>query len=134
MYRQIKYLIIHCTATQKQTSIQSIKDYWKDVKKWNSVGYHILIEADGNYTQLANYEVIVNGALGYNHNAIHIAYIGGIDSTGKPADTRTAEQKQTLRSLVEYFKGCIEGITVLGHRDLPNVLKACPCFDVQTQL
>lgn len=134
MNRQVKYLIIHCTATQKQASIQSIKDYWKDVKKWKSVGYHILIESDGDYTQLENYETIVNGALGYNHNAIHIAYIGGIDETGKPTDTRTDAQKQTLRSLVEYFKGCIEGITVLGHRDLPNVLKACPCFDVQTQL
>lgn len=134
MNRQVKYLIIHCTATQKQASIQSIKDYWKDVKKWNSVGYHILIEADGDYTQIAPYEAIVNGALGYNYNSIHIAYIGGIDSTGKATDTRTDAQKQTLRSLVEYFKGCIEGITVLGHRDLPNVLKSCPCFDVQTQL
>ena len=134
MKRQIKYLIIHCTATQKQASIQSIKDYWKDVKKWDSVGYHIIVEANGNYTQLADYGEIVNGALGYNHNSIHIAYIGGIDRTGKVKDTRTKAQRKTLRSLVEYFKGSIEGLVVLGHRDLPNVLKACPCFDVQTQL
>lgn len=47
-------------------------------------------------------------------------------------DTRTPAQKAALRELVEKLKREYPGITVHGHNEFAN--KACPCFDVKTEL
>ena len=81
----------------------------------------------------------------YNRHSIGICYIGGLDASGKAADTRTIAQKTSLRQLVA--KLCTEYpiIEVLGHRDTsPDLdnsgevepaeyIKACPCFDVRSE-
>jgi len=77
---------------------------------------------------------VANGARGYNADSIHIAYIGGIDERGKPTDNRTEQQKQTMAEVVEDLLGLFPGAEVVGHRDLPGVRKACPCFDVSEWL
>lgn len=127
--RQIKYIVIHCTATPQNTTIQSIKNYWKNVLKWKSVGYHLIVKADGSYERLADDSEVTNGVAGYNSNSIHISYIGGIDSKGKALDNRTVMQKKTLLTLVRTMKERYPGAIVLGHRDFPKVAKDCPSFD-----
>ena len=52
--RDIKYLVVHCTATPKNTTIKSIQNYWKNNLGWKNVGYHYIIESNGNIVQLAN--------------------------------------------------------------------------------
>lgn len=127
--RKIKRIVVHCTATQQTIDIQSIINYWKSTLKWESMGYHYIIEANGNVVQLADLERITNGASGYNQNSIHIAYIGGIDSNKKPIDNRTTEQKYALRILIMQLTAKFPNVDILGHNQLPNVHKACPCFD-----
>ena len=70
---------------------------------------------------------------GWNATSIGICYIGGMTADNKQAkDTRTPAQKTALRELVAKLKAEYPGITVHGHNEFAN--KACPCFDVKTQL
>ena len=69
---------------------------------------------------------------GHNANSIGICYIGGVDKYGKPKDTRTPEQREALRALVEQLKTEYPGAKVHGHREF--AAKACPCFDVEKDL
>ena len=67
---------------------------------------------------------------GFNRHSIGICYEGGLDIRGRPADTRIPEQKDTLQKLLKRLKEDYPCAKVLGHRDLPGVKKACPCFNV----
>ena len=83
-------------------------------------------------------------AKGYNAHSIGVAYEGGLDVKGHPADTRTEEQKHALRVLVRVLRKDfgVEAHRVVGHRDLsPDLdgdgvvepeewVKLCPCFEV----
>ena len=131
--RNIKYLAIHCTATPQTTTIQSIKNYWRNVLKWKSVGYHYIIEANGKVTQLADISLITNGVRGFNSESIHISYIGGVDPKNKPIDNRTDEQIKSMIKLIKDIKKVYPNIIIQGHRDF-GAKKACPSFDVKTWL
>jgi N-acetylmuramoyl-L-alanine amidase len=132
--RTIKWIVIHCTATPQTTTIDSIKNYWKNVLKWKSVGYHHIIQADGSVVKLEDYDNPTNGVAGYNKNSVHISYIGGVDSNNKPVDNRTAAQKQSMETLVKTLAKAFPDAKIQGHRDFPKVNKACPSFDVKTWL
>lgn len=81
----------------------------------------------------------------YNATSVGICYEGGLDCRGHPADTRTPEQRASLRLLVHQLLAAFPGSRVCGHRDLsPDLdgngtitpdewLKACPCFDVEKE-
>jgi N-acetyl-anhydromuramyl-L-alanine amidase AmpD len=72
-------------------------------------------------------------AKGHNAHSIGICYEGGLDEQGQIADTRTEEQKKAMAKLIVQLKQQFPTIhKVLGHRDLPGVQKACPCFDATT--
>lgn len=133
--RNIKFIVVHCTATPSNTTIDSIKHYWKDVRKWgDTVGYHYIIEADGEVTQLLAEEKNSNGVYAHNSASINMAYIGGVDKDGKSKDTRTNAQKHAMFDLIVQLTEKYKEAKVLGHRDFPNVAKACPSFDVKTWL
>lgn len=131
--RKINKIVIHCTATQQTTSIQSIKNYWRDILKWKNYGYHYIIDKNGFIFKLAEDSVICNGASGYNKKSIHIAYIGGIDTNKNPIDNRTQEQKTALKILLIEYSRKYPDADILGHYQLPNVKKACPCFDAKKE-
>lgn len=131
--RDIKYIVIHCTATQPNTKKESILNYWKNVLKWRSVGYHRLIDENGVIHELAKYEQITNGVKGYNSEIINFSYIGGIDEKGKPKDTRTLKQKESLLYLIKQAKKQFPNAIVQGHRDFKGVKKACPSFDAKSE-
>ncbi len=131
--RQIKYIVIHCTATSQKTTIKSIKNYWKNNLGWKSYGYHIIVKPNGDAIELTPLNKISNGVRGYNHNSINISYIGGIDDKGKPFDSRTPKQKETLLKLVKSLKEIYPNAIVQGHRDFPRVNKACPSFDAKSE-
>ncbi len=132
--REIKYIVVHCTATPPETSIESIKSYWRNNLGWKNPGYHYIIKRNGELVRLNHDEAISNGVKNYNHFSIHIAYIGGVDEKGMPVDNRSDAQKHALFnklvSLAEKYPHAI----ILGHRDFPRVIKACPSFDVRQWL
>ncbi len=133
--RNIKYVVIHCTATPQNTTIESIKRFWKEQRGWGDTpGYHYIIEADGEITQLLDENKNSNGVYAHNSECVNIAYIGGIDKDGKPKDTRSKSQEHALFDLIVSLTEKYKGAKVVGHRDFPDVKKACPSFDVKTWL
>lgn len=136
--RKIDYIVIHCTATAQATKIDSIKNYWKNNLKWSRVGYHYIVEANGNVVQLEKIENPTNGVAGFNRNSVHISYIGGVDAKGKPVDNRTDAQKKSMLEIIKKVRNEIVLSQryypiIQGHKDFPNVKKACPSFNAKNE-
>lgn len=96
-------------------------------------GYHFITKADGEVVNLLPIEQVSNGVKGYNSVSINVCYIGGIDEKGKPKDTRTPAQKESLLKVLRQLKKQFPNAQIQGHRDFPNVAKACPSFDAKTE-
>ena len=67
---------------------------------FNGTGYHYYIRKDGTVHLTRPVERIGAHVKGFNANSIGICYEGGLDCRGRPADTRTPEQRATLRLLI----------------------------------
>jgi len=133
--RNITHIVIHCTATPPNTTIESIKRYWKEVRGWGDTpGYHYIIERNGNIVQLLDEKVNSNGVYLHNSSCVNIAYIGGVDKDNKPVDNRTDAQKHAMFDKIVELTEKYKGANVMGHRDFADVKKACPSFDVKTWL
>lgn len=131
--RDIKYIAVHCTATQPKASIAAILRYWKDNLGWKSPGYHYIIDVYGNITNLQPEEKLSNGVKGYNQISVNVSYIGGVDEKNKAKDTRTDEQKASLLKILKELKTKYPNAKIQGHRDFPGVNKACPSFDAKSE-
>lgn len=138
--REITRIVVHCTAASGDQSTQNVLDYWRK-KGWKSNGYHWLVSDNGIAVRLMGDQEVGNGVKGFNSKSIHVCYKGGWN--GK--DTRTEEQKGTLRVLIEDYKKLYPKAVVIGHRDLsPDLdkdgvaephewVKLCPCFDAKKE-
>ena len=130
----IQFLTIHCAATPEGHPFTAEAISAMDRARFGQVSYHYVIELDGSlHSTLPDTELGAHVAL-HNHFNVGVCYIGGIDINGVPKDTRTPEQKAALRSIVATYKEKVPHLIVKGHRDWPNVHKACPSFDVATEL
>jgi N-acetylmuramoyl-L-alanine amidase len=132
--RNIKYIVIHCTATPPLTPVVNIQNFWRTEKHWKNPGYHYILLADGTIQQLLDEKLIANGVEDYNKVCIHIGYIGGIDKNKKPQDTRTLSQKAAMYYIVSILRKKYPAAVIQGHRDFPGVHKACPSFNVKDWL
>lgn len=135
MKRAIKYIAIHCTATQPTATVAAIQRYWRDHLGWKSPGYHLLIEPNGTINRLMDFNGIANGVKGFNKETVHISYIGGVDKAGKALDNRTAAQKKAILECIKEVIAWSDNkcLIIQGHRDFPNAKKACPCFDAKAE-
>ena len=150
---KIDSIVIHCSATREGQDFRA-----KDIDRmhrqrgFNRIGYHYVIDLDGTIeagrpTTMEGAHCNTKGlsAQSYNKHSIGICYIGGLDKNGKPADTRTDEQKKALRKLVAELCGKYTILEIIGHRDAsPDLdgdgevesnewIKSCPCFDVRSE-
>lgn len=133
--RNIKYIVIHCTATPQNTTVESIKKYWKEQRGWGDTpGYHFIILKNGTIVQLLDEKKNSYGVYAHNSECINIAYIGGVDKNNKPIDNRTDAQKHSMFNKIVELMEKHPAAKPLGHRDFAGVKKACPCFDVKTWL
>ncbi len=146
MKKPITYLLIHCTATPagREVSVDDIRRWHLSPppqgRGWQKVGYTDLVHLDGSVERLAENNEdafvddweITNGAKGLNSVSRHIVYVGGVDKSLKPCDTRTEAQKKTLANYVKDFVQRFPNVKVAGHNQFAN--KACPSFDVKQWL
>lgn len=131
--RAISEIIVHCSATAEG------KDYTvEDIKRWHiargfaTIGYHYVVYRDGTIHEGRSIDTAGAHCTGHNAHSIGVCYIGGLASDSKtPKDTRTAEQREGLRWLIESLKDVYHKATVHGHREFAN--KACPCFDAKKE-
>lgn len=131
--RAIKYLVVHCTATSQKAAVKSIQRYWRQNLGWKNPGYHVIVKADGTAVELLPIEKVSNGVGGWNSSLINISYIGGVDANGKAVDNRTTAQKETILAYLKKWKAMFPGAIIQGHRDFPNVAKACPSFNAKKE-
>lgn len=126
-------IIIHCSATPEGRDISAADiDRWHRARGFRKIGYHYVVRLDGTLEcGRAEHE---DGAhcrqQSMNRRSISICYIGGYAPDGKtPRDTRTSAQKTTLLRLISDIRRRHGHLPVCGHRDIPGVAKACPCFN-----
>jgi N-acetylmuramoyl-L-alanine amidase len=117
MKRPIKYIAIHCTASQPTATVAAIQRHWKDTLGWKSPGYHLLIEANGTIHRLMDFNGIANGVRGFNKESVHISYKKAI--------------LLCIKEIIEWADN--KKLIIQGHRDFPNANKACPCFDAKAE-
>lgn len=140
--RNINLLVVHCTATKegKEVTVADI-DKMHKARKFAKIGYHYVIYLDGSIHTGRKEEEIGAHVKGHNEDSLGIVYVGGLDSQGKPKDTRTEKQKESLKKLLKELKVKYPKAKILGHRDLSldlnhngviepkEWIKACPCFN-----
>lgn len=131
--RDIRRIIVHCADTPPSLDIGAAEiDRWHRERGWAGIGYHGVIRRDGRYEPGRDLERAGAHAYGHNADSLAVCLVGGQGEDGGPENNFTAAQMQTLEALVtagrRQFNVPDEGI--MGHRDLPGVTKACPCFDV----
>jgi len=134
--RNIKYLVVHCTATPQSTTVESIQRYWRERLGWLASGYHKIIKPNGEVITLAQDDAVCNGVAGFNSVSLHVSYIGGIDSRGNPLDNRTQGQKDALSQVLHAWRAKYPDAKIQGHRDFLKRgvnWKDCPSFDAKAE-
>ena len=133
--RKINLIIIHCSATKvtQNFTVEDLEACHK-ARGFRTIGYHYYITKDGYLYPCRPEDEIGAQARHYNAHSIGICYEGGLDANGHPADTRTPAQLRTMKDLLQSLALDYPEAEIIGHRDLPWVKKACPCFDVKKWL
>lgn len=141
--RNLNMVVVHCSATKegKDYSVDTIRG-WHKARGFRDIGYHIVVGLDGEVRKGRPIEQSGAHAKGYNSYSVGVCYIGGLDSNGKPNDTRTVAQIHSLKAVIGTLKALYGNLDVKGHRDLsvdmngdgvitPNEwMKSCPCFNI----
>ena len=131
--RYIDLIVVHCSATRSNQNFPVTALIRCHAERFGFTGYHYYITRDGRMYQTRHENLVGAHAVGYNQHSIGVCYEGGLTPDGRPADTRTREQKAALHALLKSLKVDYPDAVILGHRDLPNVHKDCPCFDAKTE-
>lgn len=144
MSRDIKLIVVHCSATSPDKDICV-----NDIRKWHlkrgfsDIGYHNVIVRCGSLQHGRGLAIPGAHAKGYNKNSIGICMAGGVDVNGNPENNFTDPQFITLRGYLDTLTEVFPGSKVVGHRDLSvdlnedgvitpdEYMKQCPCFDVK---
>ena len=133
--REIKYIVIHCTDTPPNTTVESILNFWKVQRKWNKPGYHYITKANGEVVKLLDEKIPSNGVLGFNENCVNVCYIGGRTKEGKSGDTRTRAQENALFDKIVELTEKYPKAEIKGHGEFPNQGgRTCPNFNVKEWL
>ena len=129
--REINEIFVHCSATAEGVwyDVDDI-DRWHKEQGWSGVGYHAVITLDGTVQPGRPVEQAGAHVSGRNADSLGVCYIGGLDATGRPKDTRTPEQQHALLKTVNNWMAQygVPVSRVLGHYEVAN--KACPSFDM----
>ena len=99
--RKIDLIVVHCSATRvnQDFPVEALEACHK-ARGFHSIGYHYYITKDGMVYPCRPENEVGAHARHYNAHSIGICYEGGLDEKGKPADTRTPAQKDSLEDLL----------------------------------
>lgn len=132
--RSPDHIVIHCSATRESQDIGAADiDRWHRQRGYLKIGYHFVIRRNGGVEKGRALNEPGAHARGWNHRSIGICLAGGVAPNGKtPEDNFTVAQWDALKQLLGELRALYPDTDIVGHRDLPGVAKACPCFDVGT--
>ena len=127
--RTINEIIVHCSATPegKDYTLDTIRQ-WHLQRGFSDIGYHYVIHPDGKVEEGRDVNIAGAHCSSHNSKSIGICYIGGMTSDNKKAkDTRTEEQRKSLKVLLMAMRKLYPSAKIHGHRDF--AAKDCPSFD-----
>lgn len=127
--RTINEIIVHCSATPegKDYTLDTIRQ-WHLQRGFSDIGYHYVIHPDGKVKEGRDVNIAGAHCSGHNSKSIGICYIGGMTADNKKAkDTRTDEQRKSLKVLLMAMRKLYPSASIHGHRDF--AAKDCPSFD-----
>lgn len=157
--RPINLIVVHCSATPngRWTTVEDIDSWHRDrgfhrdpaaVARFNptltSIGYHFVIYTNGASVSGRSLEEVGAHVQGYNQRSIGICMVG--------TDQFSPEQWAALDGLFGQLPSALygyrtnmkrgeavqmlkqSGVQIAGHRDMPNVHKECPGFNVSDWL
>lgn len=138
--------MVHCTATQEGRNFTANDiDRWHKQRGWKGIGYHYVVDLNGNIEKGRPDWKIGAHVKGHNRNSIGVVYVGGLDHNLTPKDTRTFKQRIALEKLLKELKQKYPNAEILGHRDFSKdingngviepfeFIKACPCFNAKQE-
>ena len=127
--RPVLYIVVHCTASKVTTNftLKDLRHLHVDICHWSDIGYHFYITKDGKIHTCRPMSKIGAHVKGYNRCSIGVCYEGGLNARGRPADTRTPAQKESLIEVLSALKERFPKAKIVGHYEL-GANKACPCF------
>lgn len=130
--RKVDEIIIHSTATPegREHDVEDIRG-WHKARRYIDIGYHFLIKIDGTIEVGRNLDKTGAHVRGKNTGTIGIVYVGGTDENLNPKDTRTQEQKTSMKKLINWLWEKFGHLKVSGHNDYVNT--ACPSFKVNEE-
>lgn len=131
------FIAVHCSATGDRTDIGAADiDRWHRKQGWFMIGYHYVIRRNGVIETGRPENTVGAHVAEFNHNSIGICMVGGVDANDvtKAKNNFTPAQFASLKKLLSELKVRYPSAAIQGHRDFPNVKKACPSFDVRAWL
>ena len=126
--QDVKWLVVHCSASRCNRPFTVERLIETGRQRFGQPSYHYYVRRNGNVVPILPESVQGIHAVGYNHCSIAVCYEGGLDENGKAADTRTELQKASLYELLKQLRRDYPQARIVGHRELPHVVKDCPCF------
>jgi len=140
--RTINEIIIHCTATtpnwwankSAQAKVDEVRRWHRD-RGWSDIGYHYLIDRNGQVVEGRPVEKTGAHVKGHNTGTIGISLFGGHESSANDnfEDHFTEHQDQSLRRLIDDLRQRFPDITkIVGHNQYAT--KGCPGFSVPAWL
>lgn len=135
--KSTEFIAIHCSATGEDQDIGAAEiREWHLARGWVDIGYHYVIRRNGRVENGRPPEAVGAHVEGFNSRAIGVCMVGGVDADdhSKAEDNYTPAQWQALERVIRVLRETYPKAKIQGHRDFPNVHKACPCFDVAAWL
>lgn len=137
--RNVTDLIVHCTATAPNwrageslaSKIDEVRRWHVEDNGWRDIGYHFLIDRDGNVGAGRPLDQVGAHCRGHNRGSIGVSLLGGHGGETHDAfdQSFTAAQDAALRRLIGNLQEANGPLRLSGHNEY--AAKACPCFDVR---
>ncbi|MBE2228241.1 MAG: N-acetylmuramoyl-L-alanine amidase [Ignavibacteria bacterium] len=134
---KVKKIILHITATKPDATVEEITKM-HIARGFSTIGYHFLVDQSGNIIKGRDETIPGAHCFGHNSDSIGISYISrGSDTDSKSPFGKymTEPQKTSYLILIAELinKYHLTVTDVYGHNFF-NKGKACPCFQVDTEL
>jgi N-acetylmuramoyl-L-alanine amidase len=131
--RKLDKIIVHCSDTPNDMDVgvdfikkcHTSPDPTDPTKPWSDIGYHYVIERNGQISEGRDLSKIGSHCKGKNTGSIGVCLIG--------MDKFTEEQYYSLKLLCDKMKEHYNVTNVYGHRDFDK-RKTCPNFEVKDLL
>lgn len=131
------YIAIHCAATRPSQNIGAAEiDRMHRQRGFKCIGYHYVIRRDGRIEAGRPVDQIGAHVENWNAVSVGICMVGGVSEkdVNVPENNFTPEQFEALKGLLRGLKAKYPDAKIQGHRDFPQVKKACPSFSVSEWL